>query len=229
MNICSRLRHISSVFFKSVNEQQTYQPVIIYPVNCQAAQREQYMHSHCANQKFVSLGMLILMEGDSVCVRETERFLISNETMRMRQRHWQCRQATCRRNENQIYGLNKRCQNARIECLAREGNGDRDSEGQTRRMMENCQTHGPNQAAGKCILNSARSQKCRQLLQLLPPLDICISHINRIRRRQLQSSRHVHVVGSSRQRSPRPPPIGRQTVPAASTASLIEGKIIHVR
>lgn len=76
-----------------------------------------------------------------VCVREIERFLISNETMRMRQRHWQCRQATCRRNENQIYGLNKRCQNARIECLAREA----DEEG--RAMMENCQTHEPRQQA----------------------------------------------------------------------------------
>lgn len=71
--------------------------------------------------------MLIPLENErerdsvSVCVRETERFLISNETMqRQRQRHWLCRQATCRRNENQIYGLNKRCQNARIECLARD-------------------------------------------------------------------------------------------------------------
>lgn len=144
------------------------------------------------------------------------------------------RQATCRRNENQIYGLNKRCQNARIECLARDVGED--SKGNDGGRQCSPARH---MGLGKCASLLQSSQKFSQLLLqlLLPPLDICISHINRIRRRQLQSSRHVHVVGvtllEQRSLSGLSPfaTIGRQTVPAscAATASLIEGKIIHVR
>jgi len=68
-------------------------------------------------------------------------------------------------------------------------------------------------------------------LQLQQLLDICISHINRIRNTQLQSPRHVHVVNSKQADVL---PLEYCNHAQAQTTRilrlrLIEGKIIHVQ